>query len=128
FLLFAYVLLVGRSELTAAPTGDFYDLQVRAWFDGRWDIPPVRDDDGRVRTDALGNPITPLSIEAIVVDGRAYLYYGPVPSLLRVPVLAATDALDGETTQPAMAAAFLVAMAGVTVLHWRIRALVRGPE
>jgi hypothetical protein len=125
-VLFGYVLLVGQAQLTAAPTGDFYDLQTRAWFDGHWDIEPHRDDAGEVRTDGAGNPITPLSIEAIVVDGRAYLYYGPVPSLLRVPLLAATDALDGETTQLFMFAAFALALGGVTVLHWRIRVLVRG--
>jgi hypothetical protein len=127
-LLFGYVLLVGHAGLTAAPTGDFYDLQTRAWFDGRWDIEPFDDDRGAPVVDAAGNPVTPLSIEAIVVDGRAYLYYGPVPSLLRVPLLALTDDLDGETSQPAMLAAFGVALAAVTVLHWRIRALVRGPD
>src|SRR5262245_26618306 len=87
-LVFAYVLFIGRTELTAAPTGNFYDLQARAWFDGHWDIHPNRGPAGEPLVDALGNPETPLSIEAIVIDGRAYLYYGPVPSLLRVPVLA----------------------------------------
>lgn len=127
-LLFGYVLLIGDRHLSAAPTGDFYDLQTRAWFDGRWDIEPYRDEAGDVLVDGAGNPITPLSIEAIVVDGRAFLYYGPVPSLLRAPLLAATDAVDGETTQPFMLAAFGLALGAVTVLHWRIRTLVRGAQ
>lgn len=125
-IVFGYVLVIGRTELTAAPTGDFYDLQARAWFDGQWDIDPYLDGDGKPRVNDLGQPITPLSIEAIVVDGRAYLYYGPVPSVLRAPVLALTDELDGELTQPFMLAAFVLALVVLTRLHWRIRCLVRG--
>jgi hypothetical protein len=125
-LLFAYVVFIGRAELTAAPTGNFYDLQARAWFDGHWDIHPYTDDAGRPLIDGLGNPQTPLSIEAIMIDGRAYLYYGPVPSLLRVPVLAVTDSFDGELTQFSMLGAFVVALGGLAALHWRIRCLVRG--
>jgi hypothetical protein len=128
-VVFAYVVLIGRTELTAAPTGNFYDLQVRAWFDGHWDIHPIEDpDDGEPRLDPAGNPQTPLSIEAIFVDGRAYLYYGPVPALLRVPLLAATDALDGETAQISMLAALVVALAASSALHWRVRCLVRGRD
>lgn len=128
-LLFACVAFIGRTELTAAPTGNFYDLQARAWFDGHWDIHPYTDDDtGAPLVDGLGNPQTPLSIEAIVVDGRAYLYYGPVPSLLRVPVLAVTDSLDGELSQLSMLVAFAVALGGGAALHWRVRGLVRGRD
>jgi hypothetical protein len=117
-VLFAWVVLIGRAELTAAPTGDFYDLQVRAWFDGRWDI------EDRIHPDT-GQPYNPLSIEAIVVDGRSYLYYGPVPALLRTPLAAVTSGTDGRTTQPFMLAAFVVLLGGANALGWRIRCLVR---
>ncbi len=119
-VVFVLVLSVGRSEVTSAPTGDFYDLQARAWFDGRWDIAD--------RVDPVTGSVTsPLSYEAIVIDGRDYLYYGPVPSLLRVPLLAVTDTLDGELTQASMLVAFVVSLVALTVLGWRVRWLVRGP-
>lgn len=109
---FAWVLLAGRAEVAdPRPTSNFYDEQTRAWFDGRWDMPPEV-----------------LSIEAFVVDGRSYTYFGPVPALLRVPVLAVTDNLDGQLTQPSMLAAFGVAMGAVGSLWWRARLLVRGAE
>ncbi len=120
-LLFLWVLLVGRTELTAAPTSDFYDLQARAWFDGDWHVEDVTDP-------VTGESYNPLSIEAFVVEGRSYMYFGPVPSMLRVPVLASTDTLDGELTQPSMFVAFLVALWATHLLSWRIRVLVRGSE
>lgn len=116
---FAWVLFLGRAELTVAPTSDFYDLQTRAWFDGRWDIADVPDPD-------TGATVNPLSIEAFVVDGHSYLYFGPVPSVLRVPVLAVTDELDGELAQFSMVAAFALALGALVHLSWRIRWLARG--
>lgn len=41
---------------------NFYDLQARALFHGRLDVPPGS-----------------LGIEAFVVDGRHYMYFGPFP-------------------------------------------------
>jgi hypothetical protein len=109
-LVFAWILFVGRAELAdQRPAGDFYDAQARALFDGQWDLPPEV-----------------LSIEAFEVDGRSYTYFGPVPALLRMPVLAVTDSLDGRLTQLSMLGAFGVVMLGVSQLSWRVRLLVRG--
>lgn len=109
-LVFAWVLFLGRAELAPPrPAADFYDAQARALFHGRWDVPPEV-----------------LSIEAFEVDGRTYMYFGPVPALLRMPILAVTDALDGRLTQLSMLVAFAVTMLGVTRLSWRIRTFVRG--
>ena len=74
-VVFGWVLFLGRVGLAdERPAGDFYDAQARALFDGRWDLPPEV-----------------LSIEAFVVDGKTYTYFGPVPAILRMPVLAVTD-------------------------------------
>ncbi len=60
-------------------TSDFYDVQARALIHGHLDVP----------ADVAG-------IEGFVVGGKTYLYYGLVPALARVPVVAVTDALDGR--------------------------------
>lgn len=89
---------------------DFYDAQAHAWLDGRWDI------DDKI-----------LGIEAFRgVGGRSYMYQGPVPALLRVPVAALTDRLDGRLTALSMWLAAAVTVVGVLVLGWQVRRLVRG--
>ncbi|MCC5950881.1 MAG: hypothetical protein JJU45_02180 [Acidimicrobiia bacterium] len=90
------------------PTTDFFDEQARAWLDGRWDLPPEV-----------------LSVEAFVIDGKAYTYFGPVPAALRLPVLVATDAFDGRLSQVSMMAATAVLLWGVAVGWWRLRAVAR---
>ena len=59
--------------------GNFYDLQARALFHGHLSVP-----DGS------------LGIEGFVVDGRTYMYFGPFPALLRMPVLLVTSRFDGR--------------------------------
>lgn len=92
-----------------SPAAGFYDAQVRAWFDGRWDV-----------------PLDEVSLEAFVIENRNYIYFGPVPALLRVPVLAVSD-LDQRLTGISMCAAFVALLTGATALSWRVRLLVRGP-
>src|SRR5260370_3824523 len=71
-------------------------------------------------------PAKQVAFEGFLVDGKTYVYFGPVPALLRLPVVAITDSLDGRLTQVSMLAAFAVAIVFVTRLSWRIRGLVRG--
>lgn len=107
---FAWLLTLGQWDLGRAERlGDFYDVQGRAFLEGRWDVPPEA-----------------VTIEGIVTDGRTYIYFGPVPSLLRLPVLAATDRFDGRLTAPSLLLAYSTALTGVALLSWRIRALVAG--
>lgn len=94
-----------------APAAGFYDAQVHAWFDGHWDVP--RDE---------------ASIESFVIDGRNYVYFGPWPALLRVPVLAFTDSLDHDLAGVSMTIAFAVALSGAAALSWRTREVIRGPD
>lgn len=108
-LVTAWLLFEGQPGL-AAPryTTDFYDLQGRAILAGRLDIRPA---------EALG-------IEAFEIDGRSYVYFGLVPSLLRLPVLAVTDRFDGRLGQPSMLVASIALAVGLARLAWVGRAAV----
>ncbi len=86
---------------------NFYDVQARALFHGHWNVPAAA-----------------LSIEGIREGSRTYMYYGPVPALLRMPILLFTHRFDGRLTQCSMLVAFLVAMFFVGRLSWRIRCLI----
>jgi len=110
-LVFVWILNAGRLEFTQRQRygGDFYDAQARSLLDLRWDV-----------------PIEVAGIEAFVTDGKSYIYFGPVPALLRMPVLVVTESLDGRLTQLSMIAAFAVALAFAGRLCWRVRGLVRG--
>ncbi len=109
-LAFTWMLAAGRLDLLrAGELSHLYDSQAHSLLEGRWDIP--RDE---------------LGIEAWIVDGKAYTYFGPVPALLRMPVAVFTDQFDGRLTQLSMLAAFTVLMVFTTRLGWRVRTLVRG--
>src|SRR5262249_5502073 len=108
-LLFCWMLTAGSFDLLRRqPLGDFYDAQAHALLHGHWDV----------ARQVLG-------IEAFVVHGRAYMYFGPVPAILRLPVAAFTHALDGRLTQVSMLLAFGVALLYVSRWSWRVRSLVR---
>ncbi len=87
---------------------NFYDAQARALFHGHWYMPPGI-----------------LSIEAIRTDGHSYMYYGPVPAILRMPVLILTSRLDGRLTSVSMLVAFVVCLVCVSRLSWKVRNLAR---
>jgi hypothetical protein len=112
-LVFVLVLVDGRATLLheASSSADFYDVQAHSLLEGRWDVP--RDS---------------LAIEGFLVDGKVYEYFGPVPAVLRMPVAAVTEDLDGRLGQLSMLLAFGVAMLFTVRIVWRVRTLVRGPE
>lgn len=88
--------------------GSFYDAQGRAFLHGHLYVPPAA-----------------ASFEGFVINGRTYLYFGPFPALLRLPILLITHALDGRMTQLSMLLALIVLMVGGTAAQWRIRELIR---
>jgi hypothetical protein len=105
----AWMLTAGTFRLFAwQRVSDFYDAQAHAWLDGTWAIEPKL-----------------LGIEAFYVGDEAYMYQPPVPALLRVPVAAFTDRLDGRLTALSMLLAAVVATVFVIRLSWRVRTLVR---
>ena len=109
-LAFTWVLTGGTGALFQRHYfDDFFDTQARALLDGRLDVP-----DGS------------LAFEGFVVEGRTYLYFGPVPSILRLPVLLVTDRFDGRLTGVSMLVAMVVLAIGAFRLSCAVRAMVRG--
>ncbi|GIU87520.1 MAG: hypothetical protein KatS3mg009_2035 [Acidimicrobiia bacterium] len=102
---FTWLVTLGRLDLLQRhDLAGFYDAQAHALLDGHWDIPRDR-----------------LGFEAFIVDGKAYTYFGPWPTLLRLPVAALTDRYDGRLTQLSLLAAFAVLMVATVRLAWRAR-------
>jgi hypothetical protein len=90
-------------------TSDFFDAQADAILDGHLDVDP----------DVAG-------IEGFVHDGRTHLYFGLVPAILRLPIVAVTDRYDGRLTQLSMLAALALATWAASRLAWRARRWRRG--
>jgi hypothetical protein len=101
-----FINLGSRNFLQSGFFTDFYDAQARALFHGHWYVPP-----GVVQ------------IEGFVVKGHTYMYYGPFPALLRMPILLFTSSLDGRLTQLSMLLAMLVSLVCTARLAWKIRNL-----
>lgn len=99
-----FVLGPGGRLLARVTNGQFYEVQARAFLDGRWDVPP----------DSLG-------AERFRVGDRFYEYFGPFPAMLRLPVVAATDRLDGRLSRVAMLLAIAVLLAGASFLVWHVQ-------
>jgi hypothetical protein len=95
---------------TALPTRIFsnlFDIQAEAFLRGDLAVP----------TGSLG-------IEGFRHDGHEYLYFGPLPAILRLPFAASTQSLDGRLSAPSMLLAWIVAAIFVSLTVWRIRAMV----
>ncbi len=104
----AWMITFGRWNLLQSGfLSDFYDAQARALFHGHWNVPP-----------------SVVQIEGFVVKGRTYEYYGPLPALIRMPVLLVTSRLDGRLTELSILLAMLVTLICTSRLAWKIRNLV----
>ncbi len=90
-------------------SANFYDVQAHRLLHGH-----------------LSMPASVLDIEGYEHGGRTYMYFGPVPALLRLPVAAVTDSLDGHTGVVSMMLAYVVAMIALGRISWRLRRWVRG--
>jgi hypothetical protein len=107
---YAWIVTVGRlSPFQRGYFDDFYDAQARALFHGHLDVP--RD---------------VVQFEGFLIDGRTYIYFGPVPALLRMPVLLVTDRFDGRLTAVSMLIATVVLAVAAFRLACVLRAAVRG--
>lgn len=106
-VLFGLLVTEGSPSGLLAPgpfTSDFFDAQAHSLLDGRLDVDP----------EVAG-------IEGFVHDGRTQLYFGLVPAILRLPLAAVTDGLDGRLTQVSMLVALAVAAWASSRLLWRAR-------
>jgi hypothetical protein len=106
---FGWLLMAGTwSPLRGRFFDDFFDAQARAFLDGRWNVP--RD---------------VVAFEGFDIDGKAYIYFGPWPALLRMPLLAVTDRFDGRLTTVSMALAMVVFAVAAYRLNLAVREIVR---
>lgn len=99
----------GRAALLVQePFGNFFDAQARALLHGHWNVSPSQ-----------------LAFEGFRIHGKTYTYFGPWPSVLRMPFLELAPSTYGRLTRLSMFLAFATLMAGIVALHWRIRGLFR---
>ncbi len=109
-VLFVVILQTGRDGPFGHDLfGGFYDGQGRALLDGHLDVDP----------DVPG-------IEGFRIGEKTHIYQGIAPALARLPLLWATDRLDGQLTGLSMLIGFVVKNAAVVAAAWRLRRLVRG--
>jgi hypothetical protein len=109
-VVFVALLSRGFKSLTAPVfSTNFYDLQARAFLDGRMWIP-----NGSA------------SLEGIVFRGHTYIYFGPFLALIRLPVAALAPGTAGHLAQASMVVAAVVLISGSTWLGWNIRHVLRG--
>ena len=97
------------SLLQKTSQGDFFDAQAHALLAGHWNVPR-----------------NTLGFEAFIVHGKAYMYFGPWPAVLRMPIALFTHRFDGRLTQLSMILAFVTLMIASAKLLWRMRLLARG--
>src|SRR5438309_1739798 len=85
----------------------FYDAQTLSMIDGRLDVPPA----------AIG-------CEAFVFQGKTYGYFGIAPALLRLPLVIASDGMDGLWSRLMMMAAATINL----ICAYQILRTVRGQQ
>jgi hypothetical protein len=109
-VVFGWMVFAGSTDLLQAePLGAIYDAQARSLLHGHWEVPK-----------------DVLSFERFNVDGRYHTYFGPWPAVLRMPVIALTDAYDGRLSRVSMLVAFIVLVAFAARLAWQARVILRG--
>ncbi|MGE0796011.1 MAG: ArnT family glycosyltransferase [Acidimicrobiia bacterium] len=96
--------------LDRLPLADFYETQARTLLHGHWDAGP----------DAY-------TFERFRVGGRFYTYFGPLPALLRMPVvLVLGDRADGRLSRLAVLAGCALVLVALVRLAWQARTAFRG--
>lgn len=99
-LAFATVLTQGTFRFIAPDEfGNFYDQQAHSFLGGK-----------------LSLPESAKNSESFIFEGRIYMYFGPTPAILRLP-LAALDIATGRLSRVFMLGYFGALMAGVYALQ-----------
>ena len=107
---FCWMITNARFDFFATePFGAIQDAQARSLFHGRWDV-----------------PASTVGFEGFLVHGKYYTYFGPFLALVRMPVLAVTNRLDGRLTIVSMLIALVVLLVAASHVHWQVRCVVRG--
>lgn len=107
--LFDYRTDLERTAMAPGWFSNFYDLQAQALLAGRLDVP----------TGSLG-------IEGFIVDGKTYTYFGPLPSLIRIPILLIDPDAAGRLTLVSMGVGWLLFAGSTAALVWAVRRFYRG--
>lgn len=110
FVLFLWMLTAGRANFGRRRfLSGLFDSQARAFFDGHLDVPAEE-----------------AWFEGFLVGDKTYTYFGPLPAIVRMPVLAVTDAFDGRLTALSMLVALVILVVASFRLLCTLRATVRG--
>ncbi len=83
---------------------NFYDAQARSLLHGTFAM-DARD----------------LNIEAFAHGDQVFMYFGPFPSILRLPIVGVTRSFDGRLAALSMLIALMVAVAGLVGIGWQVR-------
>jgi len=111
-LLHTWMLTAGTWNLLRwERSAEFHEAQARAILHG-----------------SLAMDLRVLGIESFARGPNAYMYFGPVPSIYRLPVVAVTRDLDGRLSTISMLVALVVVTSVVIGLAWRLRSLVLGDK
>lgn len=111
-VLFNFTTNIGRSAVALRYASTFFELQATALIDGRLSLP----------TGSMG-------IEGFVMGDKTFMYFGPFPALLRIPILLVTHDFDGQLTVPSMLAAWVIFAVFAARLMWLLhRLLLPGRE
>lgn len=97
-----------RTAVKQGFASNFFDIQARAFLDGRISVPE-----------------NSLGIEGFVVDGNTYMYFPPFPALLRIPVMWVTNEFDGKLSLVSMGIAWVVFAVLTVKLYWLVRSCIR---
>ena len=111
-LIFLLVVCRGRPWDLFARGGfstDFYDAQAHAFLRGRLDVPA-----------SIPGP------EGFLIEGKTYLYYGPMLAVLRLPFAVFGNWADGRLSLVSMVIAFVVACTATFHLSRSISRLLGG--
>jgi len=107
---FSWFVFLGSGDVFAPDMfSNFYDAQAHSLLGGHWDM-----------------PAKVLAFERYNIDGRYFMYFGPWPALLRMPVAVFTGEMDGRLSRVSMLLAFVVFLVFVSRVAWQARILVRG--
>jgi hypothetical protein len=98
-----------RTAVAQRYASNFFDIQATAFLHGHLDVP----------TGALG-------IAGFVIEDKTFMYFGPFPALLRVPVQLVTHEFDGRLSLVSMGIAWVVFAVFAQKLLWLLREQFRG--
>lgn len=99
----------GRTAVGLGYASRFFETQAQAFLDGHLYLPPRS-----------------MGIEGFVVHHHTYMYFGPFPALLRLPVMLVTHDFDGRMSLVSMLLAWTVYAVMAARLTWLVRRCLVG--